>query len=288
MNCTMKTPNLIIKKSIKIDYSRLKEITENYHKRFYENTLKNSRSSKRILNNILENTTPDGIYTETYVRFRPYGRMTAVDALGIQALRKELRFQLLGDNYLELDTINSTPNIISQYCDKLNIQCPTLKDYVNNREERLAFISNEYNITREQAKKKIIYIIYGEQLIDDSDKSKNEGRDWLIRLNKELLAIIDKSYEIENEEREYQLTLDKPHKKSTVLFNIIFGIENDILQAMDTYLKTIGTEIKILIYDGGFVEKIHEKLIRDNMSNIIEYVKQSTGYAINLDLSELT
>lgn len=99
-----------------------------------------------------------------------FGRLYAEGGLSMQSFRKAIRHALASDIYIDVDIVNTLPVLISQYCDKNGIQCELLKDYIENREERLDEIMNYHHVGRECAKELILKLCcLGNYTIEEED-----------------------------------------------------------------------------------------------------------------------
>lgn len=81
-----------------------------------------------------------------------FGRIYAEGGVSLQTFKRNIRHTLARDHYYDVDMVNSQPTLISQYCEKNNIECTLLTDYVQRRDVWLKNIMNTHNIDREAAK----------------------------------------------------------------------------------------------------------------------------------------
>ena len=89
-----------------------------------------------------------------------FGRLYAEGGLSLQNFKKCIRHSLAKDTYVDIDIVNAHPVLLAQYCQKNNIKCEFLNDYVNNREQWLQEIMNFHGISRDDAKKLILKLCY--------------------------------------------------------------------------------------------------------------------------------
>ena len=89
------------------------------------------------------------------------GRVYAKHSIGAINLRKEIRGTIFINIYVDIDVVNGHPAIIFQIAKSLNIPCPNLERYINNRETILEEVQPFYSIDRNNAKKLFIIVLYG-------------------------------------------------------------------------------------------------------------------------------
>lgn len=63
-----------------------------------------------------------------------YGRRYADKSLSLQNFKSSIRETMVHDTHTDIDIKNCHPVLLSQYCEKNNIPCVALKDYVNHRD----------------------------------------------------------------------------------------------------------------------------------------------------------
>jgi len=81
-----------------------------------------------------------------------YGRVFPTKSLGLTSLSKQVRNTLIKDTHIDLDLCNAQPAIVYNICIANNIPCPFNTKYNNNREEILANMMTEYDVSRNTAK----------------------------------------------------------------------------------------------------------------------------------------
>lgn len=278
-----------ISKSVKINLPVLDYIIEQYESFKFDDTYVTNNISTYnypldVLKSIYKYTNKKtSQYIETYSRNRNIGRMYS-GKNGIQLIRKEIRNALFYNDYFDIDIVNSAPTILSQYCNKNKIKTKYIDDYVNNRDIILSNIVTHLQVDRDEAKRIIISIINGGSI------PKNNTLNWIKEFHTEMDIILTAVFNLENEERIYQNNLHKKKQniKGTVMSNILTTIENDILQHINSYMKTnFGQEIDVLIFDGGLVPKSVQSKVSANLKNISDYVYEKTNYRIKIIIKEM-
>ena len=89
-----------------------------------------------------------------------FGRCNPVKALGLFCIRREIRHTLAKTKYTDIDIENCHPAILLQICQKNNIECDNLQDYVENRSKYLQEVQETYGVNRDSAKKLFIQLLY--------------------------------------------------------------------------------------------------------------------------------
>ena len=154
-------------------------------------------------------------------------------------LKKDIRNSIMSKNVKDLDMINTHPTILYNLCQKNNISCKILKNYIENRN----IILESFGDNKKTVKELFLTILNGgfkEKYSDDK-----RINDYLNLFEKEILEIQKYFYE---KDRRY-------HKKEynylgKNLSRIILDIENQILQVMINYFVLKRVNILTLEFDG--------------------------------------
>ena len=186
-------------------------------------------------------------------------------------LKKEIRNSIMPKNIKDIDMVNSHPVILLNLCQKNEITCNILKNYVENRD----LILDSFGNNRKSVKEMFLTILNG----GFKEKYSNDNRinNYLKSLEKEIVTI-----------QKYLYTKDKQYFEKGFnhlgknLSRIILDIENQILQIMINYFVIKRVNIFTLEYDGL-------KIYSDNKSkhfsinNLEKNILDKTG--INMKLS---
>ena len=87
------------------------------------------------------------------------GRLFAQSA-SLQNLPREFR-GAIGGNYHDIDMVNCHPSLLLQYCKKNDIKCNNLEHYVNNRDEVINKIMNDYQLNKGDVKQLFLSVMNG-------------------------------------------------------------------------------------------------------------------------------
>ena len=154
-------------------------------------------------------------------------------------LKKEIRNSIMPKNIKDIDMINAHPVILLNLCQKDNISCNILKNYVENRE----LILNSFGDNRKSVKERFLTILNGglkEKYSDD-----NRINNYLKLFEKEIIKI--QNYFYLRDKRFFEKGFNFMGKN---LSRIILDIENQILQIMINYFVSKRINIFTLEYDG--------------------------------------
>jgi hypothetical protein len=217
-----------------------------------------------------------------------FGRNFAVKSLSLGCKRRIIRHTLMKNLYQDIDMVNCHATILQQLCKSNEIACPQLDEYINNRDELLQAVKEEYTVDRDQAKKLfIILLFYGtfdtwkkdEELDETIEPSK-----YIIALTNELKTI-GNTIIVENP-KEVKLCekLKKKNPKGSVVSLLLQSIEDHILGII--YDKLGRPKNVILSFDGLAV------LLSDfpdiNLKDIEEEITNKTNFKMELIIKELS
>ena len=154
-------------------------------------------------------------------------------------LKKEIRNSIMPKNIKDIDMINAHPVILLNVCQKNNVSCNILKNYVENRE----LILNSFGDNRKFVKERFLTILNGgfkEKYSDD-----NRINNYLKLFEKEIIEI--QKYFYSKDKRYFEKGYNHLGKN---LSRIILDLENQILQIMINYFVSKRINIFTLEYDG--------------------------------------
>ena len=167
-------------------------------------------------------------------------------------LKKEIRNSIMSKNIKDIDMINSHPVILLNLCQKNNIACNILKNYVENRNDILeAFGDNKISV-----KEIFLTILNGsfKKIYSKNDKINN----YLKLLEKEIVRI--QEYFYLKDKRYFEKAYNYMSKN---LSRIILDVENKILQTMINYFVSKRVNIFTLEYDFS-INDLEKKILEKN------------------------
>ena len=171
-------------------------------------------------------------------KFKHKDRYYAVGS-ALTYLKKEIRNSIMPKNIKDIDMINSHPVILLNLCQKNELTCNILKNYVENRD----LILNSFGNNRKSVKETFLTVLNGGfKNIYSKDSRINN---YLKLLEKEIIEIQKHFYE--KDKRYFEKGFNYLGKN---LSRIILDIENQILQVMINYFVSKRVNIFTLEYDG--------------------------------------
>ncbi len=206
------------------------------------------------------------------------GRMYLDKCYGYQSMMREYRHTLCKDEYYDIDIKNCHPVLLVQYCEKNNIKCDCLAEYVEKREKFNEYLKKYYNM---DAKKFSLFMMNGCPLFDRFKKDKK-----LSSLYNEIKKIHDKIYELNKEIAEYVENKKDDNIKGSCCAYLLQEIENEILMKAYEFFKKKKFEIGSLCFDGLMIKK--NKLINLSiLKELKEYIRDKINYGVDFVIKEM-
>jgi len=200
-----------------------------------------------------------------------------------QFLPSEIRATLFNECF-DIDMKAAAPTIIKNLNDKLNLDCPLLSRYVQDRKKIIEDLSNKYeNVDFKQLFNSILMGM-GFNKMNEICKDQFildfwvECQKWRITYNS---LIIDDVYKY-TDDKIKKLKEDGKKTKKDKVAGLIFDIENRILMKAYEYLKSIDIKVYTLIFDG---------LIADSndfdIDELNKFILKETGFEIEFTFKEM-
>lgn len=201
------------------------------------------------------------------------GRLFAKSA-SLQNLPREIRSAIAYEYYYDIDIVNAHPVILSQYCQKNNIDCILLDEYVNNRDLIINNIINEYPLlNRNDVKKIFLKLMNGGEIYITNT--------FINRFKKEI-KLIHTQINALNPLIEKSVKKRKDYNINGSITNIILcEIENILLINAYEFLTDKGYSVDVLVFDGLMVYKNDLGITPDILNEMSLYVFNKSGYNIN-------
>ena len=200
---------------------------------------------------------------------------------GLQGLERCFRHSIIGKGVVDLDCINAHPVFLSQIAKSIKVKMPTLNKYIENRDDLLIEIRNEYKLNRDSAKViPIIILNGGSYLVKKFDKIK-----WLSNLDNEVGIFYNEFLKTEKGTKLFNHVKNDKEKKDNIkgsVINILLcETESAILQLIIDYLTNQKINISTLCHDG--------LICQDTITNEIiveteKYVEKNIGLSIKLKI----
>lgn len=183
--------------------------------------------------------------TYKYSKNRKDGRMFGINS--IQGVNGFVRNFLLDDNeFKDVDIINAHPTFLLNICKEHDIACPYLSDYINNRSKILEDIMEVEEITKGEAKEKILIMMNSHnKKIPTKYKWLKGFKNEMYEIRENLIKIDDFQYVLKYIDEE-----DANNLEGKFLNHILCIEENKVLQILITKCKTLNLKIFALMFDG--------------------------------------
>lgn len=207
------------------------------------------------------------------------GRMYAMNGCGLQSFARPIRHTLAHKFYEDIDMCNAHPTILLQYCVRKGYETSHIRDYVENRDERLEeLIQGNSNISREDAKRVVLAIMNG----GTADyNALNNKPIWLTNM-KHQLEIVQRLIASDKENERFFKRAKKDNVLGSTMNHLLCYLENEILMASIEYLKRkgISTSNVVLVFDGFMIPKGACRVNEEFLTGLSEFVKEKTNYSI--------
>jgi len=224
------------------------------------------------------------------------GRWYAVGGQSLQSISKYSRHTLANDYYWDVDMDNAHPVILKQICEKHNIECHKLTEYVENREETLKILMKSCKCNRKQSKELMLRMMYlgdYENWMKDED-IYNHPPKFVIEFGNELKTIANeiwKIYPFIAEIAEKNCETSHHNKYSTCLSIVIQEIEDKALQEIVKVFEENGLQVDVLVFDGCMVRKPTDTLAtglnKEFLTKISKQVFEKIGYNLNISVKSM-
>lgn len=206
------------------------------------------------------------------------GRRFAVKAQSLQSFSKYIRHTITHDIYNDIDIVNCHPVILKQYCDKNGIACDCLTYYIEHRDECLNELMLVHKFNRDEAKRMFLTVMNGGKRFSGSKlftAFKNETSTILSEIAK-----LPDNIELCKTLRQ----IDRSNLNGRLVNHILCGIENSILTAMISFLKSqfINCDNIVLAFDGFMIPKSCLDLEESFFTEMSQYLYEGLGYHVSI------
>jgi hypothetical protein len=201
------------------------------------------------------------------------GRVYPNKSLSLCSLRRQIRHTLAVDNYIDIDISNCHPEILNQLCIHHNIPTKYLNEYVINRAEILRDTIENYNCSRDDAKKLFISLMYFGSFNSWENGTNKAPTDFIYNFINELKIISNEFIKANPDIVKIVKALQKKNLPGSVLSIILQEKERIILETVYNSLvekKVINNNDCVLCFDGIMVKKAkyYNKLL-DELSDAV-------------------
>jgi hypothetical protein len=170
---------------------------------------------------------------------RNSGRLYPAKCFGVQGAKTSLRSLLVRDYVEDLDMVNAHPALLLYLCEKNNVECNYLREYVQKRDDVL----ESTGLTKQQ----VLIAMYSDKVRKDISTGS-----WFTMYSTELMQI--RNWFDNNRDNFPKADKEKPNKqnpKSSFLSCIINDLENEVLMLATQQFKHVHT----YVFDGFHLDK---------------------------------
>lgn len=212
------------------------------------------------------------------------GRLYPHGNQGLQDFPFDIRNPLLEKHYWDCDMANCHYNILSKLGEDWGVRTTSVRQYIANRDAELAKVSSSRSVAK-TAFLKVAYggdiKLYNDQYSDDGIAP--EGDVALLKaIQQEIKTIVDLCWT--KYECHRKIVAKKQNPKFSLFALILQTEERKCLLAMDSYMKTQGRRVDVLIHDGGEIYKLDGE--REFPAALLRgaeaFINQATGYSHQL------
>jgi hypothetical protein len=212
------------------------------------------------------------------------GRLYPHGNQGLQDFPFDIRNPLLEKYYWDCDMANCHYNILAKLGEDWGVRTTAVRQYIANRDAELSKVSSSKSV----AKTAFLKVAYGGDIklyndhYSDDGIAPNGDVTLLKAIQQEIKAIVDLCWS--RYECHRKIVAKKSNPKFSLFALILQTEERKCLLAMDTFMKTQGRRVDVLIHDGGEIYKLENErefppaLLRGAEA----FIKQATGYSHQL------
>jgi hypothetical protein len=228
------------------------------------------------------------------------GRLFAQSNMGIANWSWTMRNPLAQKWYWDIDIANAHYKIAIKYCERYDLEHTRLRDYCDNRDERLKMVCPD---SRDRAKVEFLKTLYGDKardygfyINDVEGVITPEGHKYINSLKAEVALLMKTIWDKHPQYHDLKTGKEKkPIKKKdnpqASLMSLIFQTEErKMLMCLNEYLMANKRYMAVFIHDGGYVEKLeNEKAFPvELLEGGAVAIKEFLGYDIKLENKEIT
>lgn len=228
------------------------------------------------------------------------GRLFAQSNMGIANWSWTIRNPLAKKWYWDIDIANAHYKIAIKYCEMYELQHDKLRDYCDNRDERLKMVCPD---SRDRAKNEFLKTLYGDKakdygfyINDVEGVITPEGHKYVNSLKAEVALLMKTIWDKYPHYHELKTgkekkSIKKKDNPQASLMSLIFQTEERrMLMCLNEYLTVNKRYMAVFIHDGGYVAKLEneKEFPRELLEGGARAIKEFLGYDIKLENKEIT
>ena len=213
------------------------------------------------------------------------GRRYVKGGRGLQMFSRSIRHTLAHRFYDDIDIKNCHPVILLQYCEKKGYDVTHIKKYVQKRDEKLAQLMSQNNISKDQAKKVVLAILNGG--VADFNALANKPA-WLTNFKIQVDTIQELIVNDKDNER-FVKRAKKDNKAGSTMNHILCAIEDSLLSAAIKFLQSKRIDIGhiVLAFDGFMLPKNSANLTEEFLVEMASFVATATTYNVEFAIKHM-
>lgn len=217
----------------------------------------------------------------TYSRFsvNESGRLFARYGTGLQWFPRDVRAFLSSDYYVDVDQVNSLPNILSQVLKQHDISCPELDQYVEKRAE----ILKQYGLSKQNVVAMLL-------------KSTEPSHQFFKKIHQAIYRLLvpelkkgdtfwSTLWNHINKTRQKDI---KQNSEGSFVSLVTHTCEKRMLQHMKEFFEQEGQSVDVLVFDGCQIRKDPLKVVdQELLDRCREHVRAKTGFDVPLAIKPM-
>jgi len=228
------------------------------------------------------------------------GRLFAQHNMGYANWTWTIRNPLAKKWYWDIDIANAHYKIALKFCEMYDIEHTKLRDYCENRNERLKMVCPD---NRDRAKNEFLKTLYGDKPRDYGFYLKDvegvitpEGYTYVKGLKAEVALLMKTVWEKHPQYHNLKTgkekkAINKKENPQASLMSLIFQTEERrMLMCLNEYLTINKRYMAVFIHDGGYVEKLEgeSEFPKELLEGGARMIKEFVGYDVTLENKEIT
>jgi len=238
-----------------------------------------------------------------------FGRYFADQGLSLQNISRQIRHTICDEAFgFDLDFKNCHPTIAKHLCEKHNIPCQYLTEYINNRDDIIKMITNTFNfvnggaehqMTKDEVKTMLLACLNGGKLPKlPTNMKDSKVYQFITNYDAEMKNMISK---LQDFYPKYKQTAELANNKRKfsrngytniggTTCNYLFCVyENQMLQILKDEAEKLNLKVSVLAFDGLMIDsrKTNKEFIKTRLFPIVESeIKRQTGMIMKLDIKK--
>lgn len=211
------------------------------------------------------------------------GRQYA-SGVNLQKLRNDIRALLVDGIYYDYDIVNCQPSILLHLCKKNNVSnYKELKQYVEDREEKLTDLMEDEDIDRLEAKNLFIKSMFSKHFIKKINKKKIKNT-FFLKFDKTIKQIQNEFFNNIFKERNSEPVYKSDNKNGAFMAYILADYEDKILTKVTKIFKPA-----VLMFDGFYsTEKIDINEMNDITKEFeVEWIEKPLNLSLQDDFNDI-